>query len=117
MEKLLAACGLECAECDAYKATQTGDVELAKKVAAEWTKAFGGGKHVFAVEETYCDGCLTPGERKGGYCGACPIRACVIQKKIDNCAHCADYACKDLTEFFNMAPQVKEKLDKIRAGI
>ena len=116
MEKLIAACGIDCSACDAYKATQTGDVEASKKVAEEWTKTYGEGKHVFTVEETHCDGCLTEGKRKGGYCGACPIRACVIKKEIDNCAYCADYACEDLKGFFNMAPQVKETLDKIRAG-
>ena len=38
MNKLIAACGLDCAACPAYIASATNDEELRKKTAAEWSR-------------------------------------------------------------------------------
>ena len=34
-----------------------------------------------------------------------------------NCAHCDDYACAKLEEFFKMAPDCRTQLDGIRDGL
>jgi len=115
MAKMISACGLDCADCEAYKATQAGDKSASEKVADAWTKQFGEGKITFKAEDTFCDGCLTESERQGVYCGQCDIRACVTGKDIANCAHCPDYACENLNKFFEFAPSAKTSLEEIRA--
>ncbi len=114
MNRMVAYCGLVCTDCDGFVATQKGDrnalEELAKKAKAD-----------FGVDTTadgcMCDGCLPAKGRKIGYCSTCEIRACAIAKKLENCAHCADYACEKLTAFFNMATKAKPVLDAVHASL
>jgi len=62
-----------------------------------------------------CEGCATKGGVHFGYCNICEIRACGIERKIENCAFCDDYACDRLVGFFEMAPEAKVNLEAIRA--
>ncbi|MBN1875577.1 MAG: DUF3795 domain-containing protein, partial [Anaerolineae bacterium] len=39
MDKIIAYCGLNCAECPAYLATQANDMEALEHVAEEWRVA------------------------------------------------------------------------------
>ena len=41
---------------------------------------------------TACRGCGTP------FYGDCAVHACVKEKRIDHCGHCADFPCKTLTD-------------------
>ena len=62
-----------------------------------------------------CDGCTSTTGRLGGYCGLCPIRACSLERKVANCAYCAEYdACDKLAGFFKGAPAAQATLDEIR---
>jgi hypothetical protein len=47
----------------------------------------------------------------------CEIRACAVAKKVENCAHCADYACEKLAKFLTMAVKAKPVLDAIHATL
>lgn len=47
----------------------------------------------------------------------CPMRICAVEKGIENCAHCNEYACETIEEFFVTDPQARVKLDAIRAGL
>lgn len=114
MTRFIAACGLDCEACEAYIATQTNDRVLAQKVAEKWGKEFGDGTP-FPIEAVSCDGCLTDGPCKGGYCGQCPVRACALKREVENCARCEEYGCATLQEFWKMAPQLRERLDALRA--
>ena len=111
MEKMIACCGLVCKECPAYIATQADDQDALERVAAQWSKEF---KHSFAPKDCACDGCLATTDRLSSYCRECKIRACGNEKKVRNCAHCSDYACEKLEEFFGFAPEAKASLEKIR---
>ncbi|MBM3314941.1 DUF3795 domain-containing protein [candidate division WOR-3 bacterium] len=113
MAKLYGVCGIECGECPAYRATQTDDNGLRAETAAEWSKAFG---HPFKPEDINCDGCVTEGGRKIGYCGMCEIRKCGTGRGLKSCAFCPDYACERLTGFFKTAGAAKPNLDALRAG-
>ena len=62
MDKLIAYCGLDCAKCPAYVATQSGDPAELERVAAEWREAFN--MPDLTVESLICDGCL-PGQASG----------------------------------------------------
>lgn len=116
MEKtIIAFCGLNCAECEAYKATQANDEAWKERVAAQWREQFNApGIDVAAVT---CDGCLAFDGRLGSHCGECDIRACGIERGVANCAACADYAgCEKLAGFFQFAPEAKATLDALRGG-
>ncbi|NIT37354.1 MAG: DUF3795 domain-containing protein [candidate division Zixibacteria bacterium] len=113
MEKLISACGLYCASCEAYVATQAGDADEIAKIAAQWSKQYDA---EVKPEHVWCDGCMTAGERKCGYVPACKVRACVVERGLDNCAPCADYGCGILAAHFEMSPAAKEALDALRGS-
>ncbi|HPP75681.1 MAG TPA: DUF3795 domain-containing protein [Armatimonadota bacterium] len=107
---IVAACGLVCSDCEAYKATQAGDAQEIAKIARQWTEEY---KIEFKPEQVWCDGCMTTDERKNDYAGKCPIRACVIDHKLEHCAQCVDYACEVLSKFHQMVPDAKKALDEL----
>jgi len=114
VDRIIGACGIVCSECPAYIATQADDADGIAKTAAEWSAQFDA---EIKPENVWCDGCLTEGERKCGHTGECDVRACVVERKLANCAHCNDYACEKLTKFMEFVPEVKEVLDGIRAEL
>ena len=109
----IAACGLVCAECEAYLATQANDAEEIAKVAAKWEQQFGS---TIPPQTVWCDGCMVESDRKCGHCADCDVRACVTSKSLMNCAECPDYGCETITKFFEMVPCCKGRLDAIRGA-
>jgi hypothetical protein len=83
----LAYCGFDCADCPAYKATQSGDIAEQKQVASRWSKAVG---KPMSIEQILCDGCRAGGGRMVAYCAECPIRLCAVKRDYPTCAHCPD---------------------------
>ena len=114
MEKMISFCGLVCTECPAFIATQNNDEEALKRVAAQWSQQFNAS---IAAEDCICDGCLAFEGRLSSHCHQCKIRACGVEKKVQNCAYCDDYACEKLEDFFGFAPEAKATLDAIRQGL
>lgn len=113
MELMIAYCGLNCAECEAYKASQADDLDWKARVAAQWQTEFN--LPPIDPNSITCDGCRTPNGRLSIYCGECPVRACGVQAGVETCAHCADYeTCIELNEFLKNAPQAKTNLEEIR---
>jgi hypothetical protein len=116
MNQLIAFCGLDCAKCEAYLATQANDDAAKERVAAKWRKEYNAPD--LTIASVTCDGCVTVGGRQGGYCPQCPIRACGIAHKVANCAYCADYnACDKLAGFFKSVPDARGTLDNIRRAL
>ena len=116
MDKIIAYCGLNCSECPAYVATQSGDPAELERVAAQWREAFN--MPDLTAESVICDGCLqTDGGRLSCYCATCAIRACAVERSVVNCAHCADFACDKLAAFWVHAPEAKATLEQIRASL
>ena len=113
MRVLLSACGLDCASCEAYVATQAGDAEEIAKVAAQWSEQYGA---EIKAEHVWCDGCIPGGERACAHVAECKIRACVLARGFENCAPCADYVCDLLSEVLEYAPHARERLDALRTG-
>ncbi len=115
MERIIAACGLVCSECDAYLATQANDLEALERLAQQAREEFG--QEDATAETTMCDGCLTDTGRQIGYCATCEVRACAFHRGVMNCAHCADYACETLEAFFAQATGARPVLDEIRVSL
>ncbi len=116
MTAMTAFCGLDCATCEAYLATQAGDEAAKERIAASWREFY---KHP-GIDAAYvtCDGCTNLTGRAGGHCLDCDIRACGVARGVANCAHCAGYeGCDKLARFFAMVPTCKETLDGIRRGL
>jgi hypothetical protein len=111
MTTLIAACGLDCAKCDAYIATQAEDLLALESIAEKWSKEFNAPG--LTAENIQCDGCMVEG-RKIGHCAECQIRLCAIERSLPNCAACPDYACEKLAGFLQAVPQAKANLEAAR---
>ena len=115
MATMIAYCGLDCAGCEAYLATQANDEAAKQKLLEKWRVEFDAPEMTMA--SVTCDGC-TSTERLGGYCQACPVRACAVEKGVENCAHCADYeTCETLQGFIVNIPAAKANLEAIHAAL
>ena len=115
MAAMIAYCGLDCAGCEAYLTTQANDEAAKQKLLEKWRVEFDAPDMTMAA--VTCDGC-TGTERLGGYCQACAVRACAVEKGVETCAHCADYeTCETLQGFIVNIPAAKANLAAIRAAL
>ncbi len=113
MRNMIAFCGLDCAACPAYMATQANDEEGRRKTAEKWSQELG---LPITPEDCICDGCRPmEGARLGGYCNECPIRACGLKRGYDHCAQCTDYICDSLAKFLGQSGEARERLEALRA--
>ena len=114
MTELIAVCGLHCNECGAYIATRDNDDAKRAETAQQWSELYGA---EIKPADVNCSGCTSEGGVHFHYCTVCEIRRCGLDRGVANCAHCEDYACEKLTEFFKMAPECRTSLDRIRADL
>ena len=89
-EAIITRCGYRCDLCLAYK-EYIESQEDRKIISDGWFKYFG---FRIPLEEISCDGCLSPKEEPRLIDDICPVRACVIEKEIDNCSKCEEFSCK-----------------------
>ncbi|HNS51184.1 MAG TPA: DUF3795 domain-containing protein [Anaerolineae bacterium] len=91
--KVLTRCGYRCDLCLAYAPNVASDASRREKLSDGWLKFFG-----FRIppERIVCDGCLAENPRLIDR--SCPVRPCVIQKGLQNCASCEEYICDRLAE-------------------
>lgn len=111
MEPMIAFCGLDCAVCPTFLATQENSDEKRKQVAEQWSKEY---KASFKPEDINCDGCLSNNGRLFSHCSVCEIRSCGREKAVKNCGFCLDYPCSKISAFFQMVPQAKITLDGMK---
>jgi hypothetical protein len=110
MGKIVAFCGLNCTDCQAFIATKENNNEKRKETAKAWSTP----EYPLKPEDINCDGCFpTKNGRIISFVKACTIRQCGIQKQVENCAHCTDYPCPKLTPTHKQSPQAKQTLDNI----
>lgn len=95
--ELKAACGLFCAGCRLYIATQENDTALQERIAA----GFG-----LEVEAVQCDGCH--GRRNGFYCRTCTMKACTMEKGLEFCHECGEFPCEEIKRFQEARPHRAE---------
>ena len=111
MTGMTAYCGLDCAKCEGYLATQADDDDKRAEVAKQWSERY---KADIKPEQINCDGCRSEG-RKFFYCAEmCELRKCGIEKGVENCAVCDEYICEKLEAFLKLAPQARDALDALR---
>ena len=116
---MIAYCGLSCQTCPIYLATRQEDKEEQARMRVEIVRLckeqYGMGLKLEDISD--CDGCQSDGERLFSQCKNCLIRQCAREKKLENCAYCAEYPCGNLETFFRTEPIAKARLDAIRTGI
>ena len=119
MEKIVSFCGIICEGCPVYWATKEKNKETKEKMRV--TIARLGSEHYgteFKPEDiTDCDGCRQEGGRLLRAAIDCPMRKCAREKKLQNCAHCPDFACENLKKFFSTDPQAKAILEVIKSTL
>ena len=107
MEKIIAYCGINCADCGAFLALKNNDQALREKTAAEWSTAHNFSFTPGMINCTSCKG----GGVQVGYCSQCEIRICGSKKGVENCGACDDFrTCATIDDFLAQAPLAKDNL-------
>lgn len=114
MSKMIAYCGLTCSDCPAYVATQANDADAIAQVAKQWSAEYGS---QIDAADCWCNGCVAEKGPWMSHCAECGMRACGVEKGVENCAHCDDYGCEKLREFFALVPDAERTLDGIRQAL
>ena len=87
----IGACGLNCGNCEAFKATQANDEKRLSELAISWSSE----KNKWSMEDMRCDGCAA-GSRVYKGCGSCAVRNCAQAKGVGVCGGCGEYPCDKL---------------------
>jgi predicted nucleic acid binding AN1-type Zn finger protein len=115
MASIIGVCGLDCAECLAYKATQADDNAARERVAEQWRKEYN--VPGITAAGINCDGCMAGG-RLIGHCQECEPRLCAVGRGVANCGACPDYACEKIGKMQAfMPPDAKARLDGIHSAL
>ena len=115
METMIAYCGIDCAGCEAYIATQADDYQAKLALLEKWRVEYETPE--MSLADVTCDGCTSTGQ-PGGYTHSCPIFACGRERGVVNCAHCDDFSgCETLHGFLANVPEALENLEAIRASL
>lgn len=110
MEKIIAACGLDCATCDARIATITNDNNLRIRTAENWSAQFNA---TITPEMIHCTGCMEEGV-KFGHCKDCEIRNCAISNHLQNCAACNNLeSCSSIQNIHQYVPEALTNLKSL----
>ena len=119
IEEIISYCGLICQSCPIYLATREDDDEKKHKMRVDIAQQIHEryGQECKAEDVIDCDGCKPDTGRLFSGCKTCHIRRCAIEKGLENCAHCGEYACDRLKEFFVKDPEAKTRLDFIRSSL
>jgi len=108
---MIAYCGIKCSDCQILHATRDDSEKARIEVAKIWSKQFGWD---LKAGDINCEGCLSEGGKLFSYCETCDVRKCAGEKAVENCAHCADFACDKLNVIWELAPEAKTNLEEIR---
>ena len=85
----IGCCGDACEICPRYTATQSGVEKQLREIAALW-KIVGWWGDKESPKELTCHGCASLSHCDLG------VRDCVLEKNIENCGECLEYACARL---------------------
>lgn len=93
-ERIIAACGNDCAQCPRYVRAPYGKSASQLTRTAELWYQIGYRDRVVSVDEIACMGC-TP----DNWCRYQVVK-CVRERHIDHCGQCVDYPCSNISKCF-----------------
>ena len=106
MEQIISKCGYRCDLCPAYEKNLKSDADK-QRMSDAWEKYCG-----FQVPPEQIQSC--PGCEVSGADPTCTVRPCAIEKNMENCAHCEEFACDKLKPKMNFVEEnVKVDLSDI----
>ena len=116
MSELIAYCGLNCSGCPIYLATIETDLSKQQQMRIEIARQCNELYKMSMKSEdvTDCDGCIVNTGRLFTGCVNCKIRICAMEKGLESCAWCPEYACESLEEMFTHDPEAKVRLEQMR---
>jgi hypothetical protein len=107
MDAILSRCGYRCDLCLAYRPNVESNPANQQKLSDGWFQYFG---FRIPAEKILCDGCLA--ENSSQIDQACPVRPCVIERKLENCAGCEQYGCGKLAERLVVFAEVQKRIGR-----
>ena len=93
MEPILARCGYRCDLCLAYRPNVLAKPANQQILSDGWHNYFG---FRIPADQVICDGCTAAAP-----ClidKSCPVRPCVIERRLRTCAECPEYVCAKLVD-------------------
>lgn len=116
METIIAACGLVCSRCDAYRATRDDDRDKLEMVAADWRQRYRCPE--IAADNIRCNGCMTEGGPKCGHCETgCGVRRCAMDKKVSTCSQCDAFPCTVVSDLYGFMGEQGERLRALQFSL
>jgi hypothetical protein len=114
-KKVVAFCGIFCSGCPAYKATINDDDKMREEIAEKWTSD----EFPLTAKNINCFGCPETDKPVMAFVGSCKARICALEKGVETCAHCDDYACEILQQVWDYVQddEAKKTLDNIRQNL
>ncbi len=109
MSDIVARCGYRCNLCLAYRDNIKSSQDQ-KLISDGWYKYYG-----FRIEpeDIKCDGCLSLDTDDPRLMDPnCPVRFCVKEKGLENCAYCQEFPCRIFSSRSVDYDEMKETLDK-----
>ena len=106
---MIAYCGLDCAKCEGYLATQANDQKQIAEVAKKWSVQFNADVR---PEHVLCDGCGAGGRESYHCANLCEIKKCCVSKKYESCIVCADFPCAHESFIIDNVPSAKANLER-----
>lgn len=105
MEPILTRCGYHCDLCLAYRPNVAANPTNRQKLSDGWFKYFG---FRLPPAQICCDSCMA--ENPQLIDKSCPVRPCVLEKGLENCAQCEQYVCEKLTERLVIYEEVRQRV-------
>ncbi len=109
---MIAFCGLDCEQCEAFIATRKDDDALRAAVAERWARQYGA---PIKPEHINCTGCSSAGVRTYHCEQLCEVRKCAVRRSVGTCAECTDFPCGPLEKILAQAPQARKALEELRS--
>ncbi len=107
---IIAACGLDCAECDIYRAKSEPDV---MKGILDWLNRDVPDR--CKPEDVHCDGCL--GDRSVHWSADCDILTCCVDaKEFKSCSECGELPCERLKKWSENGPRYTAALESLMSA-
>lgn len=108
MKKLIGFCGLDCEQCDAYRATVNDDQALREKTARLWAEQ---NQAPILPEHINCLGCRGEGVKTVFCESMCEIRQCGLGRGAATCGDCPELAeCGKVGEVLRNSPEALANL-------